>query len=281
MAIEIKEVSYVYNENTPSSHTALKNINVTIEEEKVTGIIGKIGSGKTTLVELLNALLIPTKGEVKVAGFDIEKKMKPEDLKALRRKVGLVFQFPEDQFFNITVKEEVAFALKHFRYKSDRVHKQVLEALSMVGLDESYLNQNVFNLSTGEKRKVAIASILVFNPKIIILDEPTVGLDYNNKKKLLMLIKKLKNKYNKTIIIVSHDIDMLNIVADNIIVMDKGEVVISAPKNEVLKEDSLKNHGLSLPKITEFIEIVATKKGIKLKNTTDIKDLIKDVYRHV
>src|SRR5690606_713449 len=120
---------------------------------------------------------------IKIAGFDITKGMKSSDLQKLRRKVGLVFQSPEDQFFNPTVRQEVAFALKHYKYKNEKIYKQVLDALLMVGLDETYLEKNIFDLSAGEKRKVAIASVLVFNPKIIILDEPTVGLDYDNKRK--------------------------------------------------------------------------------------------------
>lgn len=282
MAIIINDVSYIYNESTPFEHTALKDINLTIEEEKVTGIIGRVGSGKSTFIELLNGLLIPSTGSIKIAGFDITKGMKSSDLQKLRRKVGLVFQSPEDQFFNPTVRQEVAFALKHYKYKNEKIYKQVLDALIMVGLDETYLEKNIFDLSAGEKRKVAIASVLVFNPKIIILDEPTVGLDYDNKRKLMLLIKKMKERYNKTIIIVSHDIDMLNVIADDIIVMDEAEVLINAPKKEVFKNKEIfEKCGISLPKIVQFKDLVATKKGIKLGEYTDIKDLIKDVYRNV
>lgn len=282
MEIRINNVSHVYNEFTPFEHTVLQNVNLHLEDEKIIGIIGKSGSGKTTLVELLNALIIPSYGNIEIADFDIKKNIKLNNINALRRKVGLVFQFPEEQFFNPTVREEVSFALKNFRYKGDRIHKQVSEALSMVGLDDNYLERNVFNLSGGEKRKVAIASVMVFNPKVIILDEPTVGLDYKSKKKLMQLVKKLKDRYHKTIIIVSHDVDMLNVIADDIIVMDSGEVVMSGAKNEVFKNISLfHKYGLRLPSIVEFTGKVITDKGIILGRYTDIKDLIKDIYRHV
>jgi energy-coupling factor transport system ATP-binding protein len=282
MEIKVNDLSYVYNENTPFEHVALENINLKLESEKIIGIIGKSGSGKTTLIEHFNALLLPSEGNIEIEDFDIRKKMKLSNINLLRRRVGLVFQFPEEQFFNPTVREEISFALKYFKYKSDKIHKQVSEALTIVGLDDNYLERNVFNLSAGEMRKVAIASVMVFNPKVLILDEPTVGLDYRSKKKIIALIKRLKERYNKTVIIVSHDVDMLNVIADDLIVMDKGKVIMKGSKNEVFKNTSLfEEYGLRLPKTTEFIGKVRMKKGIKLGNYTDIKDLIKDIYRNV
>lgn len=282
MEIKVKNVSYAYNEGTPFQQVALDDINLDIEDGKIIGVIGKSGSGKTTFSQLLNGLIIPSVGEVIVDDFVIKKGMNLGKINDLRRKVGLVFQFPEEQFFNPTVRDEVSFALKYFRYSNERVHKQVSNALIMVGLDENFLDRNVFNLSGGEKRKVAIASILVFNPKVVVLDEPTVGLDYKSKKRMMTLIKKLKDRYNKTVIIVSHDIDMLNVIADDLIVINEGKIVMSGSKNEVFKNTSLfSNIGLKLPKIIEFTGKVVTEKGIVLGRHTDIKDLIKDIYRNV
>ncbi len=281
MEIKLKDVGYIYNEGTPFSNKALEDINLNLNEEKIIGIIGKSGSGKTTLVQLLNGLFVPSKGSIQVGDFTIKKGMKLGNINDLRRKVGLVFQFPEEQFFNPTVKDEISFALKYFKYKNERINKQVSDALTMVGLDNEYLSRNVFNLSGGEKRKIAIASILVFNPKIVILDEPTVGLDYKSKKRMMDLIKKLKERYNKTVIIVSHDIDMLNVIADDIVVMNEGTVMMSGNKNEVFKNTSLFHEiGLRLPKIVEFTGKTA-KKGIILGKHTDIMDLMKDIYRNV
>ena len=282
MEIRVNNVRHIYNEFTPFEKMALEDANLQLESERIIGIIGKSGSGKTTLVETLNALIIPSYGSIEIADFNIKKSMKLDNINDLRRKVGLVFQFPEEQFFNPTVREEVSFALKHFKYKSDRIHKQVSEALSMVGLDDNYLERNVFNLSGGEKRKVAIASVMVFNPKVLILDEPTVGLDYKSKKKLMLLVQTLKERYKKTVIIVSHDVDMLNIIADDIVVMDNGKTVLSGPKNEVFKNTTLFNKiGLRLPKIVEFTGKVRTDKGVILGRHMDVKDLIKDIYRNV
>jgi energy-coupling factor transport system ATP-binding protein len=282
MEIKLKNVSYIYNENTPFSHKALNDVNIEFKEGKVYGLIGPSGSGKTTLLQLINGLLLPTKGEVHVGDYVLKKNLKLSNLNKLRFNVGLVFQFPEEQIFEPTVKQEIEFSMKYFKYKLQSIDKRVSEALSMVGLDDEYLSRNPFNLSNGEKRRVSIASIMVFNPEILMLDEPTVGLDYNGKKKLIELIKLLNYRYHKTIIISTHDVDMLYQIADNIIVLDKGEVIIDDDKYEVFKHQSLlEKHHIKVPKIVEFTSKAISEKGIKLGRFNDIKDLIKDIYRNV
>lgn len=282
MEIKINNVTHVYNDHTLLASKALEDINLRLEEKNIIGIIGKSGSGKSTLVQLLNALIIPSYGSVEIESFEIKQKMKVDNINNLRRSVGLVFQFPEEQFFNPTVREEISFALKHFRYKNDRIHKQVSQALLMVGLNDSYLERNVFELSSGEQRLVAVASVMVFNPKIVVLDEPTAGLDYKNKKKIMKLIKQLKDRYHKTVIIVTHDINMLNVIGDYIIALDKGRVVLSGPKDKVFRKATLLHkHGLKLPEIVDFTNRVITDKGVILNYHIDIKDLIKEIYRNV
>jgi energy-coupling factor transport system ATP-binding protein len=282
MEVVFNNVSYVYNINTPIAKTVLNDISLTLESNKIHGIIGPSGSGKTTLVELINALMYPNDGQVTVGKFSLKKGMRKDQITKLRFDVGLVFQFPEEQFFNATVKNEIAFALKHFKYKVNDIDKRVTEALKIVGLDETYIDRNPFFLSSGEKRKVAIASVLIFNPKIIVLDEPTVGLDYHGKKKLIKLIRKLKNNYNKTIIICTHDVDILYQIVDNVIVLKEGNVVLKGDKHEVLSNVALlSEHNIKGPKIAEFIYKVNQMTGIKMANFTDTKDLIKDIYRHV
>ena len=175
MEVKFENVSFSYNPNTSIEKEVLKNINLIIEEGKITSIIGKSVSGKTTIAELIDFLIIPTEGKITIGENEITpKKSTLSKTKKIRKDVGLVFQFPEEQFFNMTVEDEIAFSLKYYKYKTDELKKRVLDSLTMVGLDESYLKRNPFTLSNGEKRKIAIASTLALNPKIIIFDEPTI-----------------------------------------------------------------------------------------------------------
>ena len=280
MEVKFNDVYYVYNEKTALSKMALGDINTTFKEGKITSIMGKSGSGKTTLIELINALILPTKGNIEVGSRVISKTRKIKNINNLRYKIGLVFQMPEEQFFCSTVKEEIEFGMKYFNKSVKSIEKHVSDALIMMGLNDSYLNRNPFSLSSGEMRKVAIASILAFNPKVIILDEPTIGLDNKSKENLIKIIKLLKNRYNKTIIVVSNDTDLLLKISDHIILLDKGKIVLEGNKYDVFKQDILK-YGLKRPKIIEFEQLVLEKKGIKIGYRDDINDLMKDVYRYV
>ena len=233
------------NVNYDVGNAILNNINIQFKESKITSIVGKSGSGKTTIAELSNGLVYPTDGIIKVGSFAIDKKgiKNDKDINKLRVNVGLVFQIPEEQFFNTTVKEEISFGIKYFKYKNSDIDKRVSDALKMVGLDDSYLERNPFTLSNGEKRKVAIASILVFNQKILILDEPTIGLDANSQKNLLQLIRKLKVRSNKTIVIISHDMDLVHSISDYIYVLNEGKIVLEGEKYQLFKqEEELKNY---------------------------------------
>ena len=238
MEIKFNNVYFSYNKNTPIENEVLKNINLDIKEGKISSIIGRSGSGKSTLVEMINALNIPSKGEVKINDFIITNKSKRiKNINDLRVNIGLIFQFPEEQFFNMTVYDEISFGMKYFNYKTKDIEKRVKDSLKMVGLNQNYINRNPFTLSNGEKRKVAIASILAFNPEVIILDEPTIGLDSISKKNLIMLLRNLKTRYKKTIIIVSHDNDLIHKISDYIYVLDNGEIVVEGDKYTVFKEE--------------------------------------------
>ena len=219
MEIKFNEVHYIYNEKKDIAKPALSNINLEFKEKTINGVIGKSGSGKTTMVELINALMLPTKGNIKVGSRILSKTRKIKNINNLRYKIGLVFQFPEEQFFCQTVKKEIEFGMKYFNKSVTDIKKHVSDALLMVGLNDSYLERNPHTLSSGEKRKVAIASILAFNPKIIILDEPTIGLDNQSKDNLIKIIKLLKNRYKKMIIIVSNDTNLLHKIVDNIVII--------------------------------------------------------------
>ncbi len=280
MEVKFNHVFYVYNEKTPLSKMVLGDINATFKEGKITSIMGKSGSGKTTLIELINALIIPTKGNIQVGSRVISKTRKIKNINNLRYKIGLVFQVPEEQFFCKTVKEEIEFGMKYFNKSVKSIQKHISDALIMMGLDDSYLNRNPFTLSSGEMRKVAIASVLAFNPKVIILDEPTIGLDNKSKENLIKIIKLLKNRYKKTIIVVSNDTDLLLKISDHVILLDKGKIVLEGNKYDVFKQD-IEKYSLKRPKIIEFEQLVLEKKGIKIGYRDDINDLMKDVYRYV
>ena len=280
MEVKFNNVYYVYNEKTPLSKLVLGDINTTFKEGTINGIIGRSGSGKTTMVELINALILPTKGNVTVGSKVISKTRKIKNINNLRYRIGLVFQFPEEQFFCKTVKEEIEFGMRYFKKTVKSIEKHVSDALLMVGLDDSYLTRNPYTLSSGEMRKVAIASILAFNPKIVILYEPTIGLDNSSKENLIKIIKLLKNRYHKTVIIVSNDTDMLHKISDHIVLLDKGKIVLEGSKYEVFKQD-IEKYGVKKPKIIEFEELVYKEKNIKIGYRDDINDLMKDVYRYV
>lgn len=282
MEVIFDNVSYTYQDNTPLEHKVLKNLNVKLEKNKINAIIGPSGSGKTTFIELINALLIPTNGKVMVGEFVLDSNIKKSNLNILRFNAGLVFQFPEEQFFQPTVEKEIGFAMKHLNYTKGKIKEKIGQALEMVSLDESYLDRNPFELSYGEKRKIAIASILVFDPKIVILDEPTVGLDSKGKRMLTRLIRDLKFEYDKTIILVSHDADMLYKIADNVIALNNGGIVCSGDKFEVFRNIKvLKENNIAIPKIVEFSDKVKNKNGLNLGNYCEVNDFIKAIYKNV
>jgi energy-coupling factor transport system ATP-binding protein len=270
MEIKFKDVSY---------QKKLKDINLDIESGKIVSIVGASGSGKTTLVELINALLTPSKGVVTVGDFTIKNKGKINNIISLRSDIGFVFENSEEQFFCNTVYDEIVFAMNNFNYKKDNLKDRVKNALKMVNLNESYLTKDPFKLSAGEMRKVAIASILSYNPKIIILDEPFISLDSKSKKNIIRIIKTLKQRYNKTIIIVTNETDIIHRFVDYVYIINKGSIVKEGKKYEVFKED-LSEYGVKIPKVMEFSNLVKKKKNIKLGYRDEINDLIKDIYRY-
>ena len=277
MEIKFNHVSFSYGNND-----VLSDIDVIIPDGKITGIVGKSGSGKTTLIQLINGLLLPTSGSVEVGSFILEAHKKISNINALRFDVGMVFQFPEEQFFHTTVAKEIGFGIEQFNYKKDKKDERISEALKMVGLNDSYLSRDPFSLSNGEKRKIAIASILIFNPKVIIFDEPTIGLDFESKKSFIRLVKLLKKRYNKTIIISSHDTDFLHSLVDNVIVLNQGKIVLTGDKYEVFKQENrLRKYGVISPKLISFSNKVLEKKKIKIGYRDEMNDLIKDIYRYV
>ena len=228
MSIEFKKIDYTYSSNTPFQFVALKQIDLNIEMNKVTAIIGATGSGKSTLVQHLNGLLLPTAGQLVVNDFVINANVKARNLKSLRKNVGLVFQFPEYQLFEETIIKDIAFGPKNFGVHEDEANKIAKASLKLVGLDESYLEKSPLDLSGGQKRRVAIAGILAMEPDVLVLDEPTAGLDPQGAQQMMELFKKLNTVHNKTILLVTHDMEHVYNYCDNVVVMKKGEVFINS-----------------------------------------------------
>ncbi|RNM30229.1 energy-coupling factor transporter ATPase [Absicoccus porci] len=224
MSIEINGLEHVYSPNTLFEHAALKGIDCSIAEGKVTAIIGQTGSGKSTLVQHLNGLLVPTGGSLDICGFHIQPLLKIKDIKELRRKVGLVFQFPEYQLFEETIEKDIAFGPKNFGTSEEDALKLVRKVLPMVGLDESYLDRSPFELSGGQKRRVAIAGILILDPEVLVLDEPTAGLDPQGAKEMMTLFMNLNRKLNKTVLLVTHDMNHVMNYCDDVMVLDHGKL---------------------------------------------------------
>ncbi len=232
MSIEARNLGHVYSPDTPFAYQALDGASVRIPEGKMTAIIGQTGSGKSTFVQHLNGLLVPTAGELEVLGRKILPGMKIKDLKELRRQVGLVFQFPEYQLFEETIGRDIAFGPKNFGVSEEDALEQVKAVLPVVGLDESYLERSPFDLSGGQKRRVAIAGILVLDPEVLVLDEPAAGLDPQGATEMLELFADLNIKAGKTVLLVTHDMEHVLKYCDHVIVMDQGKVAREADVDE-------------------------------------------------
>lgn len=274
MSITFKEVEHIYSENTPFSYHALKGIDLNIKDGSMTALIGHTGSGKSTLIQHINALLLPTAGEIQIDEFMISATDKPEKLKPLRKKAGLVFQFPEYQLFEETILKDIIFGPKNFGMNEEEAIEVAKEMLDLVGLDESYLEKSPFDLSGGQKRRVAIAGILAMNPDILILDEPTAGLDPQGAKEMLTLFKKI-NQQGKTVILVSHDMNQVLEYCDDVVVMNHGRIERHVSVDELFKEtEYLTSLSIDLPMITSFI-LELNKYGYHIDPTLkDIQQLI-------
>ena len=263
--LSVKNLKYEYSKGTPFQIGALKGVSVDFEYGEIVGVIGHTGSGKSTLLQHLNGLLKADSGEVLFEGKDIHSSK--EALRNCRFNVGLCFQYPEQQLFESTVYADIAFGPKNMGLSEEEIKDRVYEAINFVGLTEDYLEKSPFDLSGGEKRRVAIAGILSMKPKVLILDEPTAGLDPVGKNNLLQLIKDYNKKTGSTIIFVSHNMDDVAVVADRVIVMNKGRVELSGSIEEVYSQgEKLASLGLDVPEITTVF-LSLKKAGFDLGDT--------------
>ncbi len=264
MAVKFKSLSYIYDEGMPYASSALNKIDLQLEEGKITAIIGTTGSGKSTLVEHLNALLLPSSGALEVFDFNIEAGKKNKNLKALRQEVGLVFQFSEYQLFEETILKDVAFGPKNYGFSIEEATEKAKKALKMVGIGEDKYDVSPFDLSGGQKRRIAIAGILALDPKMVVLDEPTAGLDPKGSEEIIDLFVTLNKKFNKTIIIVSHDNEMVYNYCDNTVLMSKGKVVYSGETLSLFNNDDyIEDYHLIKPKLVS-LKSELNKKGFDI-----------------
>ncbi|MCI1944717.1 energy-coupling factor transporter ATPase [Clostridium luticellarii] len=263
MSIKIENLTHVYMKGSPFEKKALDNVNIEIEEGEFVAIIGHTGSGKSTLIQHINGLLKPSSGKIIIDDVDItEKKI---NLNFIRKKVGLVFQYPEYQLFEETIGKDIAFGPKNLGLNSADVDKRVKRAMNMVGLGyEEYKDKSPFELSGGQKRRVAIAGVVAMEPKVLILDEPTAGLDPKGRDDILGEIRALHDEYNMTIILVSHSMEDVAKLADRIIVMSEGKCILDGSPAEVFnKVDILESVGLAVPQVTYMVKKLR-EKGINI-----------------
>lgn len=276
MAISIKNISYIYAEGSPFEKKALNNVSLEIGDGEFVGLIGHTGSGKSTLIQHLNGLIKPSSGEITVNG--ISTLSKGNQLKELRYEVGLVFQYPEYQIFEETVFKDIAFGPKNLGLSEEEIRQRVYKAAESVGLSPELLDKSPFNLSGGQKRRVAIAGVLAMQPKILILDEPAAGLDPKGRRDILNEIKKLYEEQKMTIILVSHSMEDIASVADRIVVMADGEIKMDDTPAEIFTHpELLKSMGLDVPQVCSVLEKLR-ENGInisdKIYTVTDAKNEI-------
>ena len=264
MGIILDNVSYTYQEGTPFASAALSDVSLSIEDGSYTAIIGHTGSGKSTILQLLNGLLVPTKGSVRVFDTLITSTSVNKQIRQIRKQVGLVFQFAENQIFEETVLKDVAFGPQNFGVSVEEAEAIAREKLALVGIDESLFERSPFELSGGQMRRVAIAGILAMEPKILVLDEPTAGLDPIGRKELMTLFKKL-HQDGITIVLVTHLMDDVAEFADQVYVMEKGKLVKSGKPSLVFQNvEFMEKIQLGVPKITRFAQRLA-ERGVSFK----------------
>jgi energy-coupling factor transport system ATP-binding protein len=281
-AILFKNVSYIYQPKTPMEFKAIDEINFKVKKGSFVSIIGKTGSGKSTLIKHINALLKPTDGNIVVDGFKINNKTNNKHLRDLRKKVGMVFQFPEQQLFAETVSEDIAFGPKNFGVSGSELDDTVKRSLSLVQLDKSILKKSPFDLSGGQKRRVAIAGVLAMKPDILILDEPTAGLDLEGQKYILNLIRQLNREEHMTIILVSHQMDDVAKYSDEVIVMSQGRIVRQCYPDELFVDTPfLRKYDLKMPETVKINNMLESN-GFHLdKLSLDPDELINEIINNL
>ncbi len=264
--LEIKNVNYIYSKDTPFATAALKDVSCTFYSGQITGLIGHTGSGKSTLVQMLNGLLRPSSGKVLLDGMDIWEE--PKEISRVRFRVGLVFQYPEYQLFEETVFADIAFGPKNMGLDEESVKKRVLDAAAIAGVEKEWFDKSPFDLSGGQKRRVAIAGVMAMEPEVLVLDEPAAGLDPVGKEKIFRAVTNYRHEKNSSVIIVSHSMEDMAKYADRLIVMNNSSVVLEDTPDRVFTQSRmLCEIGLDVPQITKML-LELKKLGVPVR--TDI-----------
>lgn len=260
--LEVKNLTHTYDGNTPYMHDAVKNVSFSIEKGEIIGIIGHTGSGKSTLVQHLNGLLKPSDGEILLDNKNIWENQK--NIRAIRSRVGLVFQYPEYQLFEDTVYKDIAFGPKNMGLTEQEISIRIKEICELVGIKDEYLEKSPFDLSGGEKRRVAIAGVMAMQPEIIIFDEPVAGLDPMGRASVVKMIDDYSKKYNATVLIISHNMEDMALIANKLLVMNKGELALFDTTENVFRQhEYLKSIGLNVPMVTQIM-LSLKKKGVNI-----------------
>lgn len=279
MSIQVKHLTHIYSEGLPQQSVALEDVTFSAEDGQFVGIIGHTGSGKSTLVQHLNGILKPKSGQILVSGTDIT--AEGVVLRDIRKKIGLVFQYPEYQLFEETVEKDVAFGPGNLGLGEDEIRRRVKEAIELVGLDyEEIRKRSPFDLSGGQKRRVAIAGVIAMKPEVLILDEPTAGLDPKAHRDVLQMIEKVHSHEGNIIFLISHNMDDIARMADKILVMDNGRLTMQGTAEEIFsQEEKLASMGLALPSSAQLMKL-ARKKGLPFDgNFLRIEDAEEALYQ--
>ena len=281
MSIQVRNLSHIYAKGMPDEQVALDNVNFEIYDKEVVGVIGHTGSGKSTMLQHLNGLLKPETGNIVIEGTDIT--AQGVSMRDIRKKVGLVFQYPEYQLFEETVEKDVAFGPKNLGLREDEITERVKESLELVGIDyETFKDRSPFELSGGQKRRVAIAGVLAMNPSVLILDEPTAGLDPGAHRDILEMIKKVHEKQENIILFVSHNMADVAELSDKVLVMNDGRLELyGTPEYVFSQQERLESMGLNVPPVTALMSEL-NKRGADVKEGIwSVKEAKEEIYNYL
>ncbi|WP_347861704.1 energy-coupling factor ABC transporter ATP-binding protein [Salimicrobium sp. PL1-032A] len=279
MELTFKDVNYIYSPGTPFEYKALENFSMHVPSGSFAAVIGHTGSGKSTLIQHVNGLLQPTAGTVRVGDFTIEAGKKHKGLRELREQTGIVFQYPEHQLFEETVEKDIAFGPKNFGVEPDEIDRRVTEALKAVHLPEDMKDKSPFDLSGGQMRRVAIAGVLAMNPKVLVLDEPTAGLDPKGQKEMMEMFHRLHREEELTTVLVTHSMEDALTYADNVVIMNEGQKFMEGAPLEVFRQKQrLREVQLDIPEVLAFLEKVEQRLGITIDyRKQSLAELAKDL----